>query len=215
MQIVYNSKDIDKLLFTELVIAKNQNTSDKNVFEDEIYRRFRFCGFDDRFTKEMIEYEEAILEVTKKEYDKYFYQIKYWTSLGDNEKLFKDNIESYALYIDGDMSDKAFTTSELISIYDEGDFIIRYGRDIYSSHLEEIDMVTSNSKYNLLDEFRNRIGYILFREFKQEYDSKIDICAARLYKNEAHILFINKYKYADNDDRKWRPYTREFFNYYD
>lgn len=214
MQIKYKTSDINKLLFTELVIAKNQNAGDKNVFEDEIYRRFRFCGFEDSFTKEIIEYEEAILETTKKEYNKYFYQIRYWTNLNDNEKLFKENIKSYALYINGEMSDKAFTTSELISIYDEGDFISRYGKDIYGSHLDEIDMIIGNSKYNLLDEFRNRIGYILDREFNKKYDNKIDTYAARLYKNEAHILFINKYNYANNDDRKWEPYTQEFFKYY-
>ena len=214
MQIMYKPNDIKKMLFTELVIAKNQDTNYKNVFEEEIYRRFRFCGFDDKFTKEMIEYEEAILETTKKEYDKYFYQIKYWIDIKDNENLFKDNIENYALYINGNMSNKAFTTSELISIYDEGDFINRYGKDVYHSHIKEVNMVTGNSKYNLLDEFRNRIGYILSREFNKEYDSKIDTYAARLYKNEAHILFINKYQYAKNDEKKWEPYTEEFYNYY-
>ena len=68
MQIMYKPNDIKKMLFTELVIAKNQNTNYKIIFEEEIYRRFRFCGFDDKFTKEMIEYEESILETTKKEY---------------------------------------------------------------------------------------------------------------------------------------------------
>ena len=75
-------------------------------------------------------------------------------------------------------------------------------------------MVTGNSKYNLLDEFRNRIGYILSREYNKEYDSKIDTYAARLYKNEAHILFTNKYKYANKDQKQWKPYTEEFYNYY-
>lgn len=211
MQLKYKTSDINKLLFTELVIAKTQKTSD--LFEKEIYKRLGFCGFDDSFIKEIIEYEEAILETTKKEYDKYFYQTTYWINLKEGEKLIKDDINLHALYIDGDMSNKAFTTSELISIYDEADFIINYGDGIYNHHLKEIEMLAGNSKYNLLDEFRNRIGYIFSREFGREYDDEIDTWAARFYKNESHILFINKYNYA-TDDQSWTPYTDEFYKFY-
>ncbi|MBQ6476884.1 MAG: hypothetical protein IJI43_00370 [Bacilli bacterium] len=212
MQIEYKEKDIDKLLFTELVIAKKQNNGE--VFEKEIYKRLKFCGFDDKFIKELIEYEEAILETTKKEYTKYFYQTKYWINLEENEKLLSNDINEYALYIDGKMSKHAFTTSELISIYDEADFLLNYGDNIYDEHSKEIDMLAGNSKYNLLDEFRNRISYIFHREFNREYDNDIDTFAARFFKNESHILFISKYNYAKDDSRNWTPYTKEFFKFY-
>lgn len=212
MGIRYKKEDIDKLLFTELVFGMRQD--DGNVFRDEIFRRLRFCGFDDSFIKEMIEYEDEIINVTRKEYDKYFYKTKYWIDLDDDEKLIKGNIDDYALYIDGKMSKKAFTTSELIGIYDEADFIMNYGSGLYDSHLDEIEMLYGDSKYNLLEEFKNRIGYIYYREFGKDYDEYIDTCAARFYKNESHILFINKYDYAKDKRGNWKPYSDEFFKYY-
>lgn len=209
---MYSTKNLVKMLFTELVIALNSE-SNSRIYSDEIKRRLSFCGFEDNMIKNLIEYEEAILESTNKNYDNLLINKKWW--LESDSKILEKPIEYYALYYNGEITKYAFTNSELVSIYDEADFLINYGIDAYPKLKSEILAFHDNDSItNLKSEFIHRIAYIYKRELKKEYNDEIYSKAMKFFINESHILFLNKYKYVEDENLKWKPYTNEYYKFF-
>ena len=113
------------------------------------------------------------------------------------------------------MSRQALTNSELIAIYDEADFLLQCGQGINDEYKNECMMVHDNESItNLKSEFIHRIAYIYNRELDRDYDEVVYNRAMRFFINEAHILFTNKYGYADNLDLKWSSYTDEYYKFF-
>jgi len=208
---LYKKENINKMLFTELVISLD-NKEDSKDFKNEIYRRLSFCGFENIMINNLIEYEEAILESTNKKYNNLLVNKKWW--LESNNNLLEKPIEYYALYYNGEITKYAFTNSELVSIYDEADFLINYGIDAYPDFKDEVlALYDKNSITNLKSEFIHRIAYIYKRELNKEYNDEIYSKAIKFFINESQILFINKYNYAE-ESLKWEPYTDEFYKFF-
>lgn len=208
---MYKKENINKMLFTELVISLD-NKEDSKDFKNEIYRRLSFCGFENIIINNLIEYEEAILESTNKKYNNLLVNKKWW--LESNNNLLEKPIEYYALYYNGEITKYAFTNSELVSIYDEADFLINYGIDAYPDFKDEVlALYDKNSITNLKSEFIHRIAYIYKRELNKEYNDEIYSKAIKFFINESQILFINKYNYAE-ESLKWEPYTDEFYKFF-
>ncbi len=208
---MYKKENINKMLFTELVISLD-NKEDSKDFKNEIYRRLSFCGFENIMINNLIEYEEAILESTNKKYNNLLVNKKWW--LESNNNLLEKPIEYYALYYNGEITKYAFTNSELVSIYDEADFLINYGIDAYPDFKDEVlALYDKNSITNLKSEFIHRIAYIYKRELNKEYNDEIYSKAIKFFINESQILFINKYNYAE-ESLKWEPYTDEFYKFF-
>lgn len=215
MQIRYNDNRVNKMLFTELVIASTLSEGKNNVFDQEIRRRLDFCNFEKRMINLLIQYELEILKVTKKEYNDYFYNKKWWLSLQEGEKLLKLPLENYPMYCNGEMSKYALTNSELVSIYDEAGFILNCDDGIFDCFKDEcLLFYSSNSITSLKSEFIHRIQYIYKRELDMEYTEEIYNKCMKFFINESHLLFVNKYGYADDDNLKWEPYTDEYYNFF-
>lgn len=210
---MYNKSNLRNLLFTELVIALN-NEKDKEIFKEEIVRRLTFCGFEESMINNLIEYEEAILEATNKKYDVLLVNKKWW--LRENKSILEKPIEYYALYYNGEITQYAFTNSELVSIYDEADFLINYGIDAYPEIKDEvISFYDDNSITNLKSEFIHRIAYIYKRELDIPCNDEIYSKAMKFFINESHILFKYKYNYADNVDLDWTAYTNDYYKFFE
>lgn len=214
MQIIYDKNNIDKMLFTELVIGLTQN-NDKEIFRQEIIHRLSFCEFEDKMIKYLIEYEQEILKVTNKNYDDYLYNKKYWLDRFEEKRILTLPLEKYLMYCDGKMSKNALTNSEIISINDEADFILSSGEEIPVTIFDECTMLTSLDSYaNLRDQFIHRIEYIYKREMNIDYSIELFNKAMRFFINESHIIFINKYGYADREDLKWQAYTNDYYKFH-
>lgn len=210
---MYSLENIDKMLFTELVIALNTEL-DNHIYENEIKRRLTFCGFEDVMINNLIEYENAILESTNKKYDCLLINKKWW--LESNTKILEKPIEYYALYYNGKITKYAFTNSELVSIYDEADFLIIYGIDAYPEFKDEVlSFHDDESITDLKSEFIHRIAYIYKRELNIDYDNEVYEKAMKFFINESNILFLNKYNYQEDNNLKWKSYTDEYYNFFE
>ena len=212
--IKYNTKEINKMLFTELVLA--YVTTENKEFYNEIVRRLKFCDFEDKMIRELIAYELEILKTTHKTFDDLLINKKWWLAdlqKYNKEKLLPLPLEQYILYYQGEISKNALTNSELVSINDEANFI-RANRENFQDNIikEAWKLNASESKTNLRDEFIHRIDYIYQRELGIKYNKEIFNKAMRFFINESHIIFINKYSYEHMDQVSWKPYSNEYYS---
>lgn len=216
-QYSYRIEEIPKMLFTELVLA--YAISDDNFFKKEINRRLEFCGFEEQMMSQLITYELEILKATKRNFTDLLVNKKWWLDpsfIYSNRKLLPLPLEKYLLYYNGKMSENALTSSEIISIYDEANFILANNIKVSDEIISECTILSSGeSKKNLKDEFIHRVDYIYERELGVKYNPEVYKKVMRFFINESHILFINKYNYDIEECLKWQPYTSEFFKYFD
>ena len=52
------------------------------------------------------------------------------------------------------------------------------------------------------------------REMNIDYSIELFNKAMRFFINESHIIFINKYGYADREDLKWQAYTNDYYKFH-
>ena len=215
---LYDKNDIKKMLFSELVLATIIN-DDNKVFYDELKKRLVFCGFNDEMMRQLIAYELEIFRVTKKKFKDYFINKKWWLDYLNKDslenKVLPLELEKYLLYYNGEMSPYALTNSEIVSIYDEVNFILANDNGVISEDIKkECEVIASPySKKNLKDEFIHRIEYIYKRELNIDFSKEIYNQAMRFFINESHILFLNKYNYGKNE-YLWLPYSTDYFKYH-
>lgn len=208
----YSETEINKMLFTELVIASADNEDIGVVFYNEIIRRLKFCEFEEIMIQELIAYELEILKSTKKRYESLLINKKWWLDQENVQKVLSLPYEQYLMYYNGEMSEKALTNSEIVSLYDEALFISEYKNNFDQSIIDECEILSKKeSEFNLRDQFIHRIDYIYKREMNKNYNLVIFNKAMRFLQNEMHIIFIEKYNYKIKEEDKWIPYTNEYF----
>jgi len=200
------------LPFTDVVIEYIKG--DNNAL-DELYRRLLYCDIDKLTAANIIESE---IEIIKRKKVKNNFSIKnkfWWINKNDindtsySRELLPLQEKKYYLFYNDKISDNALLLSEIISIFDEANYISK--SKIYFNNNDVQNEIELISSYNderswLLGEIYNRFNYLFHCANK---DVSLDIPYSReiikkFIENETKIIFnikwcflFNFYRYTD------------------
>ena len=129
--------------------------------------------------------------------------------------MFAKNKDDYIFAFYNYMSDKILTISELICIFDEAYFIMKYCKDYPENVINEVTEIASREDDTswVINEIYSRIEalYRLANNIKSSNKTITNIENIHsLYDNELQILFNNKWRKTFGDKESWLPYTSEY-----
>ena len=191
----------------------------KNIeIKNELYDRMNFCGFNKEMIECFIDLEKYIINYQKLNYDEPLYNKYYW--LKTRKKLF-ENIDDIFMINTAKISKTTLPFSECICLLDEATYIMELYNSIYNEVLEEIKIFAEINNNSFI---RKEIAYRFLlcydkinktnEEMPNEYFYKID----KFINNELRIITLCKWIYPNDKQngisKQWKPYTREYYDYY-
>ena len=209
MNLKYNS-----FLFSELVY-KYQKTNNEEI-KNELYDRMMFCGFEKEMIKCFIELEILIINFRNIIIQKPFYKTYFW--IKNMKNIYSSQYNDIFMINSDKVTKKTLLFSECISLLDEATYIKVLYKNIDNQIKEEIDYFSEINNKNIRKEIIYRFMKCYEKVYKIEmsdtYFKKVD----RFINNELRIINLTKWIYPLNKQREtninWKPYTSEYFNYY-
>jgi hypothetical protein len=189
-------------------------TTKSKMYLDEVKRRLSFCSFTGKEIKEIIRFENEIIDSKKEKYSKKIID-KYWFLGKKSKEYFFKNIDEYMYNHDSNNS-KVLLLSELLTILDEA-ILLKYSNqlDNYKAKLEILKLSKENEKNWVFFEFKNRIEYscrcanhIVDGPKQSLYNEKINY----LYDNELQIILFRWPSEFYNPSYTFIPYSNQYFD---
>ena len=205
--------DLKKLLFSELVYLKINDKENTDKYYKELFERLLFCGFGEKLSTAIIDYEIDIIQKNNYKLDIPFIYQKYFLNEPFKSKFPKPKEEYSAFYSEDGPTKDTLCTSELIFLDDEIGYIITHSDKVNDKKaLSEIKKLMPNENEPWLqNEFFTRINFYNWKLFNEPKNKELKDKELIFFRNEHQILFCNKYDYYD---KTWKPYTNEYFKIY-
>ena len=189
-------------------------TTKSKMYLDEVKRRLSFCSFTGKEIKEIIRFENEIIDSKKEKYSKKIID-KYWFLGKKSKEYFFKNIDEYMYNPDSNNS-KVLLLSELLTILDEA-ILLKYSNqlDNYKAKLEILKLSKENEKNWVFFEFKNRIEYscrcanhIVDGPKQSLYNEKINY----LYDNELQIILFRWPSEFYNPSYTFIAYSNQYYD---
>lgn len=213
------NKEYEHLLFDE-VLYLYINGDQKALLE--AFDRLKFCDFDEKTIKLIIDTEINIIISRKLTFNPPFANKFWWLKDKEyyktNKLLPLDNLEY--CYIKDSENKNTLTLSELISIYDEAYYLTHIDKNVHPNIYEEAIKIT---KY---EDHRSWIVCEIYSRFETMYRIANNINSDikkisniyrmhRFYDNESHIQHNFKWNRILNVKNKWRAYSNHYFELFE
>ena len=203
-------------LFSELIymhINEPKNIEVKN----ELYDRMNFCSFNKEMIECFIDLEKFIINYQNKIYDKPLYNKYYWFKT--KSKIFEDVNNIFMINTDK-VTKTILPFSECICLLDEATYIMELYKNQYAELYDEIMIFAETNNSFIRKEITYRFMLCFDKikkdvaEMPDDYFEKIN----RFINNELRIINLCKWIYPNDRQngiiKQWRPYTREYYDYY-
>jgi len=189
-----------KLYLISELILDNDN-------DIEINKRLDFCDFNRKIKCSLIAFEKKIT-TSKKCNSPLLIKRKWWDN---NKQIVTPEIQYFSF--DKKISTKLLSFSELVSIFDEADYILQ-NKDDYDVEIINNAMMLHDRRLKeaIINEIIYRFNHF-YIENNLSFDNKELNKVMRLIINESHIIFLNKYNYHQNI-HYWKPYTTDYYKYH-
>lgn len=205
--------------FTELLL---KNSEDKNKeIKNEIINRLNFCKFDLKTINSYIELENLInkkknYKITKRYYDNY-----YW--LGHTKKIFNEYNDLFMFKsLRNYPNNHELNTQDLLTLLDESTYLLMTHKNKFNN--EVLNELKEFSEWNpKIQNVRKEITYRFMLAYEKAHngeempDNYIKYCE-RFINNELRIINLCKWIFPlgleKQIERKWHPYTNEYFLYF-
>ena len=213
------NKEYEHLLFDE-VLYLYINGDQKALLE--AFDRLKFCDFDEKTIKLIIDTEINIIISRKLTFNPPFANKFWWLKDKEyyktNKLLPLDNLEY--CYIKDSENKNTLTLSELISIYDEAYYLTHIDKNVHPNIYEEAIKI---AKY---EDHRSWIVCEIYSRFETMYRIANNINSDikkisnvyrmhRFYDNESHIQHNFKWNRILNVKNKWRAYSKHYFELFE
>ena len=204
------------LLFDELLYLYINGDSDAL---EEAMERLKFCDFDKRTIKEIIEIEILIIKYRKLKFKPSLFERFWWLSNKNKynkEKLLNKNRYNYCFNYNKITND-TLTLSELISIFDEAYYLVHIAKDVPSNIYNESFEIAEFEDYRswIISEIYNRLELCYRKANNIIKDDNFITDIYRMhtfYDNEFHILINYKWNRIADIKNKWMSYTDDYYN---
>ena len=207
----------DSYLFSELVYKyiKNKDSEILNELSD----RMNFCGFSKEMINCFIDLETLIINYQNIEYDKPLYDKYYWFKTNDN--IFINDYNNIFM-INNKINKKTFTFSECICTLDEATYMLALNNNINSKLKEELLTFGEIDKTSFIRKevaYRFMLCYDKIMGKNSEMPEEYFSCVNKFINNELRIINLCKWIYPNDRQNsikiQWKPYTSEYYKYYD
>ena len=213
------NKDYEHLLFDE-VLYLYINGDQKALLE--AFDRLKFCDFDEKTIKLIIDTEINIINSRKLSFNPPFMNKFWWLKDKEyyktNKLLPLDNLEY--CYIKDNENKNTLTLSELISIYDEAFYLTHIDKNVHPNIYEEAIEI---AKY---EDYRSWVVCEIYSRFETMYRMANNINSDvkkisnvyrmhRFYDNESHIQHNFKWNRILDVKNKWRAYSKHYFELFE
>lgn len=204
-------------LFSELIYRHIKEPSNIEI-KNELYDRMNFCGFNKNLIECFIDLEKFIIDYQNLNYDKPLYNRYYW--FRTKNTLF-ENIDGIFMINTDRILKTTLPFSECICLLDEATYMIKLCKNIDDKLLDEIKIfaeINNNSFIRKEITYRFMLCYDKIKnandEMPDDYFDKIN----KFINNELRIINLCKWIYPNDKQngivRQWKPYTREYYDYY-
>lgn len=208
----------DSYLFSELVymyIIKN----DQEIF-NELSDRMNFCGFDKKMIESFIDLEKLLVKHRDIKYDKPLYDKFYWFKA--EKTLFEKDYESIFMINSHLVTEMTLTFADAISMLDEATYMLMLKSNLDSNLKNELLLFAEIDKVSFV---RKEIAYrfmLCYDKVKDDNSEMPEIyfkCVNKFINNELRIINLCKWIYPGDRQNgisiNWKPYTSEYYKYYD
>jgi len=208
----------DCYLFSELIYKYNKTKN--NEIKNELFDRMNFCGFNKEMIECFIDLEKLIIDFAKVSFDKPLYDKFYWLKV--KQPIFDNNYNDIFMINSDIVTKKTLSFSECICLLDEATYISTLFKNIDTELKKEIKIFLENNKNKFIRKeltYRFMLCYDKIKhddiEMPNEYFDKIN----KFINNELRIINLCKWIYPNDKQNgikfQWKPYTREYYDYYD
>lgn len=207
----------DCYLFSEIIymsIIEPENIEIRN----ELYDRMNFCGFNKEIIDCFIDLEKFIINCQKLIYNKPLYNKYYWFKT--KEKLF-GNIKNNFMINTDKILKTTLPFSECICLLDEATYIMKLCENMYNEALDEIKIfaeINTNSFIRKEITYRFMLCYDKIKKTNNEMPDDYFYKINKFINNELRIINLCKWIYPNDMQngitKNWKPYTREYYDYY-
>lgn len=205
-------------LFSELIymhIKEPKNIEIKN----ELYDRMNFCGFNKEMIKCFIDLEKFIIKYQNKSYNKNLYNTFFWFK--SKNIIFKD-IDNIFMINTNRVTDVTLSFSECICLLDEATYIMKLYKDKYKELYNEIRLFAETNDNSFIRKeisYRFMLCYDKIKNYYGEMPNDYFKNINRFINNELRIINLCKWIYPNDLQngiiKQWKPYTREYYDYYE
>lgn len=207
----------DSYLYSELIYIYKK-TKNKEV-KNELYDRMNFCGFDKKMIECFIELEKFIIDYQNINYDKPLYDKYYW--LKDQKTLFANYINDIFMINCDKVTKQTLTFSECLCLLDEATYIMTLYNNIDNNLKKEISIFCECNNNNFVRKeitYRFMLCYDKLKIDESEMPIEYFDMINKFINNELRIINLCKWIYPNDKQngikKQWKPYTREYYDYY-
>ncbi len=185
----------------------------------EVFNRLKFCDFDDKTIKLIIDTEINIIKARQLTFNIPFLNKFWWLK---DKKYYENNkllpLEKHKYYYLKDREIKnTLTLSELISIYDEAYYLTHIDNNVHENIYNEALEI---AKY---EDYRSWVICEIYSRLETLYRLSNDIInddktikkihrMHRFFDNESHIQHNFKWNRILDIKNKWRAYSDDYFD---
>jgi hypothetical protein len=191
----------------------------KNIeVKNELYDRMNFCGFNKEMIECFVDLEKFIINYQNLVYDNPLYNKYYWFKT--KNKIFEDINNIFMINTDK-VTKTTITFSECICLLDEATYIMELYQNKYVELFDEIKVFAETNSDSFI---RKEITYrfmLCYDKIKKDNEEMPDDYFYKINKfinNELRIINLCKWIYPNDRQngiiKQWKPYTREYYDYY-
>lgn len=205
-------------LFSELIYMHINEPGNIEI-KNELYDRMNFCGFNREMIECFIDLEIFIANYQNLNYDKPLYNKYYW--LKTKNPLF-ENVDNLFMIKTNKIMETTLPFSECICLLDEATYITVLYKNVDNKLLSEIKIfaeVNDNSFVRKEIAYRFMLCYDKTKKTDQDMPDDYVYKINKFINNELRIINLCKWVYPNDKQnglaKQWKPYTREYYDYYD